>query len=834
MKKTITLMLLCFLAVGSVYAQQERSCAAMEDLEQRKQQDPTLELRMQQIEDYTQKKISELGENRIINGNIITIPVVVHILYTNATNNISDAQILSQIDVLNEDFRRLNSDADGTWAQAADTQIEFCMASVDPNGVATTGITRKSTTQTNWYASTNNMKKTAQGGIDPWDTSEYLNMWTVPKILRDNGDTILGYAQFPGGSAATDGVVMGYNYFGNIEQVSPPFDLGRTTTHEVGHFLNLRHIWGDGPCGSDDLVTDTPESDFQNFGCNPTHVSCSTVDMVQNYMDYSDDSCMNLFTQGQTDRMRVTLLPGGVRAALGASDKCGPPPAPTCTDGIQNGDETGVDCGGTTCAPCAVPTCTDGIQNGDETGVDCGGTSCAPCQIACTSTETNFPYNEGFENTTGAWTQDAGDDFDWTVLSGSTGSSNTGPTSADEGSYYIYMESSTPNYSTKRAILNSPCFDLSGATAPSISFKYHMYGASNMGSLALEATTDGINWTSVWSAAGNQGNAWLSANVDLSAYNGTTLQVRFNGVTGTTWQGDMAVDALNIVTSIPAPTCSDGIQNGDETGVDCGGATCAPCSTGGSDILHEGFFETGWDNWQDGGSDVSRYSGSRSFEGSYSIKLRDNSGTASAMTSETFDVSSYDEVEVSFHFYAYSMESNEDFWLRYYDGSAWTTVQTWAQGPDFSNNGFYTATVTIDAATYTMANNAQFRFQCDASGNGDHIYIDQVVITGINTGSGARVGRNEIQFISGLNTGDGLDTEVEFVLYPNPLKGSLLTVSIKGDLQPEYRVVNVLGQTVVSGTLVNDTIDLGNLEAGVYFVELTDGDEKFVKRFIKE
>lgn len=834
MKKTITLMLLCFLAVSSVYAQQQRDCAAMDDLELRKQQDLTLELRMQEIEEYTQKKISELGENRIINGDIITIPVVVHIIYTNSTNNISDAQILSQIDVLNEDFRRLNSDADGTWAQAADTQIEFCMATVDPNGVATTGINRKSTTQNDWYASQNNMKKTAQGGIDPWNTSEYLNMWTVPKILRDNGDTILGYAQFPGGSATTDGVVMGYNYFGNIEQVSPPFHLGRTTTHEVGHFLNLRHIWGDGGCGVDDFVVDTPESDLYNYGCNPAHVSCGTVDMVQNYMDYSDDSCMNLFTQGQTDRMRVTLLTGGVRAALGASDKCGPAPEPTCTDGVQNGDETGVDCGGTACAPCPEPTCTDGIQNGDETGVDCGGTTCAPCQIACTSTETNFPYNEGFENTTGTWTQDAGDDFDWTVLSGSTGSSNTGPTSADEGSYYIYIESSTPNYSTKRAILNSPCFDLSGATAPSISFKYHMYGASNMGSLALEATTDGITWTSIWSAAGNQGNAWLSANVDLSAYNGTTLQVRFNGVTGTTWQGDMAVDALNIVTSIPAPTCSDGIQNGDETGVDCGGTICAPCSTGGSDILHEGFFETGWDNWQGGGSDVSRYSGSRSFEGSYSIKLRDNSGTVSAMTSETFDVSSYDEVEVSFYFYSYSMENNEDFWLRYYDGSAWNTVQTWAQGTDFTNNGFFSATVTIDSGSYTMANNAQFRFQCDASGNGDHIYIDQVVITGINTGGGARVGRNEIQFISGLNTGDGLDTEVEFSLHPNPLKGSLLTITIKGVLQPNYRVVNILGQTVTSGTLVNDTIDLGNLEAGVYFVELTDGDEKFIKRFIKE
>ncbi|MEM7185103.1 MAG: M43 family zinc metalloprotease [Bacteroidota bacterium] len=840
MKNTFTFMLLCLLALGTAYAQhqhphvEKRNCAAMEDLANRKQQDPSLELRMQQIEEFTQKRIKELGENRIINGDIITIPVVVHVLYNNATTNISDTQILSQIDVLNEDFRRLNADADNTWSQAGDAQIEFCMATVDPNGLATNGITRKSTTQNDWYYSQNNMKKSAQGGIDPWDTSQYLNMWTVPRILRDDGATILGYAQFPGGDASTDGVVMGYNYFGNTGQVSAPFDLGRTTTHEVGHFLNLRHIWGDGPCGADDFVTDTPESDFQNFGCNIGHVSCGTVDMVQNFMDYSDDSCMNLFTQGQIDRMRVTLLPGGVRASLGASDKCGPAPDPTCDDGVQNGDETGVDCGGSTCAPCPEPTCDDGIQNGDETGVDCGGSNCAPCQIACTSTVTNFPYNEGFENTIGAWTQDAGDDFDWTVQSGSTLSSNTGPSGADEGSYYIYMESSTPNYSNKRAILNSPCFDLSGATAPSISFKYHMYGASNMGSLDLEATTDGINWTSIWNASGNQGNSWLSANVDLSAYNGTTLQVRFNGITGTTWQGDMAVDGLEVITSIPAPTCSDGIQNGDETGVDCGGATCPPCSTGGTDILHEGFFETGWDGWQDGGGDCARYSGSRSYEGSYSIRIRDNSGTASAMTSSTYDVSSYDQVEVSFHFYAYSMENVEDFWLRYYDGSSWITVETWVNGTDFTNNGFFSSVVTLDAGTYNMANNAQFRFQCDASGNGDHIYIDQVVISGINTGGGARMGENETRFLYGLDTGNGLDTEMDFVLSPNPVRGAALTVSIKGDLQPDYRVVNVLGQTVVSGTLTDGSIDVGHLDAGVYFVELTDGDEKFVKRFIKE
>ncbi|WP_405206006.1 endonuclease [Aquimarina sp. LLG6339-5] len=168
----------------------------------------------------------------------------------------------------------------------------------------------------------------------------------------------------------------------------------------------------------------------------------------------------------------------------------------------------------------------------------------------CSSTVTTFPYNEGFENTFGAWKQaTSGDDFNWATRSGSTPSSNTGPSSADTGSYYIYMESSSPNYSNKRAILYSPCYDITSATQASVSFKYHMYGASAMGSLSLEASLDGTSWTSIWSKSGNQGNSWQTASVDLASYLGEKVQLRFNGITGTTWQGDMAIDAVSLSTS---------------------------------------------------------------------------------------------------------------------------------------------------------------------------------------------------------------------------------------------------------------------------------------------
>jgi len=274
-----------------------------------------------------------------------------------------------------KDFRRMNADANDQWAQAADTNIEFCLATVDPNGNPTNGINRVSTTKKS-FRTNDDVKKSNKGGVDPWDTGSYLNMWVCN--LSNN---ILGYAQFPGGNPSTDGVVMLYNAFGRVGTLNATYNLGRTATHEVGHWLNLRHIWGDGACSVDDYVSDTPVSDGANYGCATGHVSCGTVDMVQNYMDYSDDACMNLFTAGQSTRMNAVFSADPLRASLLNSTACGgTPPPPTCDDGIQNGNETGVDCGGD-CDPCdnpPDPTCDDGIQNGNETGVDCGG-DCDPC-----------------------------------------------------------------------------------------------------------------------------------------------------------------------------------------------------------------------------------------------------------------------------------------------------------------------------------------------------------------------------------------------------------------------------------------------------------------------
>jgi hypothetical protein len=240
---------------------------------------------------------------------VCVIPVVVHVVHKTAAQNISDAQINSQIAVLNRDFRRTNTDIGNVPAAfqplVADAQIEFVLATSDPDGNPTTGIVRVSTTA-NDFTDDDKVKSAATGGSDAWPADRYLNIWVCQLTPW------LGYAQFPGGSAATDGVVVLHSAFGTSGTAAAPFDLGRTTTHEVGHWLNLRHIWGDAiGCIGNDLVADTPVQNGPNFGC-PTFpsVTCNNGpngDLFMNYMDYTDDACMVMFTAGQVARMDACL-----------------------------------------------------------------------------------------------------------------------------------------------------------------------------------------------------------------------------------------------------------------------------------------------------------------------------------------------------------------------------------------------------------------------------------------------------------------------------------------------------------------------------------------------
>lgn len=246
----------------------------------------------------------------------IVIPVVVHILWNTSAQDIPDAQVLSQLDVLNKDFSGLNADRNKIPAYfsalAADCGISFALAKMDPQGKPSSGIVRKQTA-TAVFGFDDKAKSSAAGGDDPWDAGNYLNIWVCNLV---NG--ISGYASAPGGPATNDGVVISTGVFGVLNN-NGPFSRGRTAVHEIGHWLNLRHIWGDANCG-DDKVDDTPTQQGANRGCTSGEkLTCGSTahgDMYMNYMDFSDDACMYMFTKGQRQRMRVLFEAGGPRNSL--------------------------------------------------------------------------------------------------------------------------------------------------------------------------------------------------------------------------------------------------------------------------------------------------------------------------------------------------------------------------------------------------------------------------------------------------------------------------------------------------------------------------------------
>lgn len=310
---------------------QQRTCGSMENLAEQLEQFPEMRERMAEQERYT-REYQPQGRSLT---NVITIPVVFHIIHdgdaVGVDENISDALIYAQLEQMNDDFALLNSDAGMIPAMfaplAADTKIQFCLAERTPDCQPTNGIERINMGQASWT------KAAVNSTVKPstiWDRDQYLNIWTVRFGAPDDG--LLGFGQFPGGPASTDGVVNAFFTTGSLANPNPHpdgfgiYNKGRTMTHEVGHWLNLRHIWGDANCGND-LVADTPIHETDNGGC-PTHpktnmCSGTITEMFMNYMDYVNDDCMHMFSQGQSDRM-CAVLDGGARSLLTISEGCIP------------------------------------------------------------------------------------------------------------------------------------------------------------------------------------------------------------------------------------------------------------------------------------------------------------------------------------------------------------------------------------------------------------------------------------------------------------------------------------------------------------------------------
>jgi len=285
-----------------------RQCGTMQVHHRLLEQDPGFRLRQAQIEArVAARMISGAAPFR---AGLVTIPVAVHVVHRLAAERVSAAQVKSQIAALNKDYRAKNPDRSQTpdpWkGLVTDVQVEFVLASDGIDYVKT---------DVESFSDDDAVKSSASGGADPWPATRYLNLWVCTL-----GGGLLGYAQFPGGPAATDGVVILNRAFGTGGSATAPFDLGRTSTHEIGHWLNLRHIWGDTEdCSGSDFVSDTPNAQHPNYG-KPgfPHVSCHNGpngDMFCNYMDYVDDDAMCMFTAQQVVRMHATL--DGPRSGLG-------------------------------------------------------------------------------------------------------------------------------------------------------------------------------------------------------------------------------------------------------------------------------------------------------------------------------------------------------------------------------------------------------------------------------------------------------------------------------------------------------------------------------------
>jgi len=324
-KTTFSFFLFCVFCLPSMVFAQEKASSVTEKC-------VTDKFNSQQLAQYPNMMGSPAFEamvqERINNADfsktsmaVVTIPLVVHVLHNGEAigvgPNITDAQVLSQITVMNQDFRRMaGTPGYNTNPVGADVEVEFELAKQTPDGCPTTGINRVNICQDGTGSSA--MDTFKQQTI--WDSSRYMNMWSSKYVGDLNG--VLGFAQFPGGNPLTDGVSANYTTFGSSDydtnndfSLSAPYDKGRTMTHEVGHYLGLYHTF-QGGCTGGDQVSDTPPVASPNFGCATGTDSCNdgTLDMVENYMDYSDDLCMNIYTIGQ--KARVTSVLTGPRSGL--------------------------------------------------------------------------------------------------------------------------------------------------------------------------------------------------------------------------------------------------------------------------------------------------------------------------------------------------------------------------------------------------------------------------------------------------------------------------------------------------------------------------------------
>ena len=434
----------------------------------------------------------------------------------------------------------------------------------------------------------------------------------------------------------------------------------------------------------------------------------------------------------------------------------------------------------------------------------------------CSGGINTFPYTEGFENTLGAWTQSINDDLDWSVDANGTPSNGTGPSNAIEGNFYIYVEASGngTGFPNKQAIINSPCFDLSGLSTATFSFNYHMFGSNDMGSIDLEISDDeGLSWTSIWNETGNKGNSWQSINVDLSNYVGNSVQMRFNRITGGIWQADIALDNLSLIEGIPIiDSCS-------------GGITSYPYSESFENSIGD-WIQSSIDDldWSvDANGTPSNGTGpSNAIDGDFYIYVEASGNGAgfpskqAIITSPCFDLTNESSAtfDFSYHMFGSTNAGSIDLQVSIDDGDSWITLWT-----ETGNNGDSWINQQIDLNAY-LGQNIQLRFNRVTGGTWQaDVAIDAI---SLNTVPAPEFNQQVIDK-------NAIDTKVG--LFPNPVKRKL-NITLLNIKAERYEVVNAIGQIVLKG-IYTKTVDVSKLVNGTYVLKLYTKNTIETKRFIK-
>ena len=573
--KKIILYALIFTSINALSQERDKKCMTTDLIKNELENNLDYELARQSLYYYNKK--NQFTNNK--NQPVIKIPVVIHVIHraqdaVGSNTNIPDAQIEDQLLILNQDFSQTNPEFPNpprnTFINnAGNPQIQFCLASIDPSGNPTTGITRTPTTNSEWNYNTqsNDMKQTSTGGIDNWDPLRYLNIW-ICKIGSSGGGQTLGYAYLPGLQAGNqswkDGIVVDYRFFGTVGNSSNSSD-GRTTTHEVGHYLGLSHTFCESSgCCDNDLngnyswgdVDDTPATEDIYFGpvntntnnntCNDLSYSnifnTNVLDMDENYMSYSSNTWM--FSEGQVDVMLGTLNAAswqGVRIALINSN-------------------VSVNCNGVLSSSWNCNNQGICIDPGTGTGTY---SSYNACLAACGCTGANSTISEGFQATSlpNDWSIDNPDgDQTWAI------NSSYGYNSSSS----ISIENSIYSANGEYDDLNSPMMNFTGSTSINLAFDYaySLWTDPNLSEnwsdtlIILISSDCGLTWQKIWEKAGSDlvttnpifngfewfptnNNDWDSENINLNNYANTDgVMIKFRNVNQ--YENNLFLDNINI------------------------------------------------------------------------------------------------------------------------------------------------------------------------------------------------------------------------------------------------------------------------------------------------